>query len=576
MTDLMIDGVHVDLPEGFSVQAKRENCFFTKSGEYTYDIELPMTSKTNQKLYGFLNRWSTQKMPRLNRKAILTADNRVYLRGTEVITGWTDRSVKVQLVSGNSELNWLVTDELLLSDLDTLGEDLSGWDADLSGWEPEQRLITETYPDIPLAVPFVAGADGEKMNEWVWDDTQHRWVGAASGFYGMPFLCRYLQMVVEGLGYAMSTNELDKTLAAHIILIHSQKETKWWKLFPGMTVKDFLVAVEQTFNVTFMVDQKKKAVRVVSNLNALSSDKRVFIDKVGDEYECVTGDDDEVEELMYDSTSFELSYDLPSSDYYNQAHLSDYVKEVAMRYDAISLDYDNLFNGPYITSNLIYWCLNEEDPARYDYHFTQGDHSWPAWHLVDTLRSYVVGDGQVKLKMKMVPAETMADDRYIYMVAGDTAPKVDGELKLDDILSLTEKPKGDAGVIRMALYTGLTAVQRPRLFCPIAYTDHTMQSKHFPVDVFDKDSEPSHITGLDLRPSTMAREFFVGKGRDYTIDVEHEYHVKCYGEIPQDITSIFVIKHRTFVCRSIEYTIGPDGVKKEWTGTFYAINVSKQ
>lgn len=45
------------------------------------------------------------------------ADNRVYLNGTEIITGWTDTKVSIQLVSGNSELNYFVGSDELISTL---------------------------------------------------------------------------------------------------------------------------------------------------------------------------------------------------------------------------------------------------------------------------------------------------------------------------------------------------------------------------------------------------------------------------------------------------------------------------
>ena len=56
MTELYIDGVSAVLPKDFSVQVKRENPLFTKNGEYTYDITLPLGNPTNAELYKHLNR----------------------------------------------------------------------------------------------------------------------------------------------------------------------------------------------------------------------------------------------------------------------------------------------------------------------------------------------------------------------------------------------------------------------------------------------------------------------------------------------------------------------------------------
>lgn len=56
MTELYIDGTSVVLPADFSTSVKRENPFFTKNGEYTYDITLQLSNSINADLYAHLNR----------------------------------------------------------------------------------------------------------------------------------------------------------------------------------------------------------------------------------------------------------------------------------------------------------------------------------------------------------------------------------------------------------------------------------------------------------------------------------------------------------------------------------------
>ena len=101
MTNLYINGVAVVLPSGFSISVKQENAFFTKNGEYTYDIELSLQDPVNARLYGFLNRLNTTERPETKRKAVLVADNRVYLNGTEIITGWTKRRLSFSKNTAN-------------------------------------------------------------------------------------------------------------------------------------------------------------------------------------------------------------------------------------------------------------------------------------------------------------------------------------------------------------------------------------------------------------------------------------------------------------------------------------------
>lgn len=117
-TQLIIDGHEAVLPQNFSVTVKRENSFFTKSGEYTYDATLRLDNPTNSSLYGFLNRLNKTGEVETNRSAVLIADGHVYCRGKEVITRWTEQTVTIQIVSGESELNYFIGQDQKIEELD--------------------------------------------------------------------------------------------------------------------------------------------------------------------------------------------------------------------------------------------------------------------------------------------------------------------------------------------------------------------------------------------------------------------------------------------------------------------------
>ena len=74
MTELYIDGTSVVLPADFSTSVKRENPFFTKNGEYTYDITLQLSNSINADLYEHLNRLNSIAELKTKRQAVLVAD----------------------------------------------------------------------------------------------------------------------------------------------------------------------------------------------------------------------------------------------------------------------------------------------------------------------------------------------------------------------------------------------------------------------------------------------------------------------------------------------------------------------
>ena len=160
MTELLIDGVQAVLPKDFSIQVKRENPLITKNGEYTYEITLQLTNSTNAALYAHLNRLNSLQELKTKRSAILVADNRVYCNGTEIITGWTDDTVSLQIASGNSELNYFIGSDLLIGTLQMKRTSVVTV-ADMFPY------IEKTYPEVEYCLaPVLDQGTGKIYNQW--------------------------------------------------------------------------------------------------------------------------------------------------------------------------------------------------------------------------------------------------------------------------------------------------------------------------------------------------------------------------------------------------------------------------
>jgi hypothetical protein len=161
MTELYIEGVAVVLPEDMNLSVKRENPFFTKNGEYTYELTLPLGNTINATLYKHLNRLNSTAEITTKRRAVLIADNRVYCNGTEIITGWTEKTVSIQIASGNSELNYFIGSDRLISSLELGSAVVPG------ATTGRLNYIEKTYPDIDFCLPPVMNeGSGEIINKW--------------------------------------------------------------------------------------------------------------------------------------------------------------------------------------------------------------------------------------------------------------------------------------------------------------------------------------------------------------------------------------------------------------------------
>ena len=134
MIELFIDGKPAVLKDNVSIKLTRENVYFTKSGSYTYDVELTLQVKENRDIFGSINRIDTITEYHVFH-AVLRVDNKVLLDGKAVINQVTDNAVKVQLLGGNSEMNFY-----------TKGEELYIDELDLGDWMHELSYQSEPVP----------------------------------------------------------------------------------------------------------------------------------------------------------------------------------------------------------------------------------------------------------------------------------------------------------------------------------------------------------------------------------------------------------------------------------------------
>lgn len=117
MTRLFIEGREVALPSDLVLDFYSQNPFFTKNGDYTFDMDIDLAHPNNRLIYQSINRLDVTKRP-TNRSAVLMCGPMEIIRGTEVILSIEDNIAKIQIVGGNSELNYLSGGEQTLRQLD--------------------------------------------------------------------------------------------------------------------------------------------------------------------------------------------------------------------------------------------------------------------------------------------------------------------------------------------------------------------------------------------------------------------------------------------------------------------------
>ncbi len=593
MTELYIDGVSVPLPKNFAVAVKRENPYFTKNGEYTYDITLSLQERTVASLYGHLNRLNNTKEVPQKRTAILKADNRVYCHGTEIVTGWNETEVNIQIASGNSELNYVIGSDLQLSFLKMKTTYVNTTNFD---------CIEKHYPEMEYAaIPVYDRQTGLCANPWCYfdmnDDGKYELgMGNSLHYYPMPYLCAYLEELFRALGYSVTTNQIKDTIFSDLLLIHTEATSTWNEMFPGWSVGDFLGEVEKLLNVSFLVNNKRRTVDIVLNAAFYNGGETEHVREVEDAYEVEIEDAPEVLQLRQAN----ISYELPNSPKWNR-HRIPSAMAAQMKQETIPATFSTS-DIPQGTVALTRWAQWFAKPSnqREDVLFTDSLDGTKliyvkslmelggvyAYEVVDQLADLTREGATETISLKIRPVEmstecevplygskhNQVDMATPSMATVDssnfeqeaTTESEEGSGSYFDQLAAkayTDENGGDS-TLMLAFYRGLQETSGLQL--PAYPRPYTLQYETVIASV------ASNTIGQSLSLKTLNEQLYTDA---YVIDFKHGVRIKSHDVNLYDPRCVFEINNKRYICRELEYTLDANGRKGAWEGTFHPIKM---
>lgn len=585
MTELFIDGVSVVLPKDFSIQVKRENSFITKNGEYTYDITLQLTNPTNATLYKHLYRLNSTQKIESKRSAILVADNRVYCNGTEIITGWTESTVSIQIASGNSELNYFIGSDLLISFLEMKTTIPSRGD---------MNYVTKTYPEVDYCLaPVVNRTAGYCINQWAYGKPalEDTYTLQADGQYWFPqpYLCAFIKEVMRAIGYDLQVNQIEDTVFKNLIICHVVETYKWNELLPGWSVKEFFEEIEKMFNAVFVVDNRRRTARLMIKPSYYAGVEIAHVLQVEDAYEAEVEEDNEMVDVMSSTT---VKYQMPDSAYYRiRCFPDDFSKNV--KRDVIPIDFEpdvtdqmqrmnDWFRGNgFQKHDIVYTdALTGREFVYKGRTFNEG---WSVFEPVNEFKPLERENAENTVELEMVPVELAFSDLYSYVGSDKNRPiKImipvidesgtsdeNGEgitNVLEQVETWTTKESQSKDTIFLAFYIGLVSYEpltSGRYDFPLPFTDlytWTQSYKYW----------PTNDIGATLALTALNKQFYVG---GYDIDFDKAIKRRCFDPNVYDVRSIFEINNKRYICKEMEFTLNAYGRKGAWTGTFYPIRI---
>ena len=605
-TQLIIDGREVVLPQNFSVTVKRENSFFTKSGEYTYDVTLGLDNDVNRSLYGFLGRINKADRVASDRKAVLIANGHVYCRGTEVITRWTDETVTLQIVSGESELNYFIGQDRKIEDLDLgkVGPIATEW---MEGQTPVYS--TDDYCLVPVRTQggrllntwTVTNVSEEDPNTHPYDPDQDETGGnyhtivTCQSPMPQPYLCPLIERILQALGYNdhdshyEPVNQLKGTTLGKLFLVNTTSRTDYAKMLPGWTVKELFEEVEKLTGCVFITRNNDSdgypKCDILLKARYYQDADRMTIRNVADAYEAEISDD---ESRTAEFTASDVSYDLPDHRWapimrlpegaVDASTVEEFDDLKALKTAAQGYGFtDKVILKDSSTGRMYIRGIRREEWA-------SGTHE-DTWLMeVDQFADIDREDNESTLDLKITPApmawlgmmqsaemiDLGSDDGFRNTSASESTADEEEEMDFEERLRNFTKEEAETADLYAAFYNG-TTIPHNATTAPMAYTDSGHAIAQGDLYGFGSRFTMGGATPVgSLRLGDIERELYQD---GYEIDTRHAYTIETYDPNVAGPRAIFVARNKTFVCRDIEEVITAEGRQKRWKMTLYPIRL---
>lgn len=576
MTRLFIDGNEVALDQDFNIEYITENPYFTRKGEYTYDIDIDLRYPQNRQVYKNINRMDITSTLS-NRTAELIVDGVVVIRGIEIVLSTTFRSVSIQIVSGNSQLNYDGNRKIRDFDIPVVNYNA----------ESAVQTLLGTYKSYNAVYTPVVYQENNRYQTYnkVSNNGDIIMIDEST-LIPQYYLFYIIDYILQSMGFKKGTVNLTYlNLWYRLIIVNSNKKLKPAELLPDWTVSEMLEEIELFFNCILTVD-KFTGVYNITDIGTYFDNAIIYnIDDILD---------DDVEKNYNDETNYafvyeKVSYDLDSSTYYNYLKLKDGVREACTVIDIESYDkadiskYNDYFSSPVILHDLKYdvdYVINN---------FKVGNQEdVKGLTVIDRFIDDGEDNNQNETVFKIIPAEVDYIDvwdektgkrvvvpavKQISSVEDDT-----GEVGVNDLINgdgLFEQDIPDR--IKVGIYYGLgkgyyestgASATNPNTQVPMSAVDNMALS--YPSIINGTQgliNMPLNYTLALAGDDGLYNKVYKNK-REIDTSVEYIFRFVVTERL-YDLKNLFCIRNKLYYCKQIKYTISPKGYDKIAEGIFY-------
>ena len=326
MITCVINGMAAYPAASQSIKLTYANQYVTDDGEYSYDINFPMSIMDNRRVFHNVSRFDVSKVTQKFNDCKLYVSGRLILSGVGTIISVTEAEIKLQIVGGKSRIKY--NDRMTkhyIDEIATFGTaDKPGYTVD-KGWSQGFKNLQKIYDIYRLDEDkskflgvegkwcFVPVRDetNDMIANFVGVDKTKQFIGYNAPFVMnlavQPNLMYIFRKVVEYEGYKLKRNDFDCKPWNLLYIASAYKTRELRKALPHWSSYTFIEEFRKLFNATIVFDDIRKTCSVI-NASELTTADSVEIEPL-DEY---TTDYDEDGSFSTSSTA-NLEYNLGDS-----------------------------------------------------------------------------------------------------------------------------------------------------------------------------------------------------------------------------------------------------------------------
>lgn len=356
MIELFLDKTKVYIASSETIKLSRENPYITSSGDYTLDVQVPLSILNNRQFFGPWHRLEKRKKVKVY-TALLYANNICVLNGSAKVTEITNETVKLQLYGDRSEFNAVFgevyIDELSLPYVKSQYNNSGRFGGSRTG---NSSSSSENTENDKLAIQDSEEGWSKFVYPSLYNEAADSVVNVYTSVhmldntripvkpaikipqYNLLFV---VKSVFAAIGYELDVSDYDVIPYNHLIIANCLSGAKMSGALPHWTIKEFVQQLQYFFGCVFIFSSASLTVKMTQS-TSVSAGNNITVESE-DSFTIEVNDEDKIESAGTSDLHYSLSdSEFHDTDYIDEDKIDNLPVKVYESYDALLTAYEKM------------------------------------------------------------------------------------------------------------------------------------------------------------------------------------------------------------------------------------------